>query len=258
MHVQHLRLRNFHALDLHRGCLPLAGQLVQGLPLMLGRGIGGHFLLGQNLPAGHFGPHSLLVNAVPRGLAQHLSLDVPGIGFLPDTQLTAVNLAAVRQQVRGDLGALPQQHQQHARSHGVQGAGMTDFLLPQTLEHGKTAGRCRPGRLVEHQHAMQLRQRGRLQIAVRHSADRENSREGRSSQRLFRTDTFLPGPHSSAGSGAASRKPAAHSCCRRRCTSRRMMRGAVPGKASSSSAASSASLPAVSQSCQRTQPMPLR
>ena len=160
--LEHVRLRNFHAFDLLGHFLALARQLVEGLALVLGRGIGGHFLLVQGQPVGHLGAHIGFGHLLPRGFRQHLALDVPGIGGEAQAQLAAVDLAAVGQKVRGDLGALSQQHQQHAGSHGVQGARVADLALAQALERREAAGRRGAGRLVEHQDAVQLGQRRRF------------------------------------------------------------------------------------------------
>ena len=80
----------------------------------------------------------------------------------PQAQLAAVDLAAVSQKVRGDLGALSQQHQQHAGSHGIQSARVAYLALAQALERREAAGRRGARRLVEHQDAVQLGQRRRF------------------------------------------------------------------------------------------------
>ena len=116
----------------------------------------------QGQPVGHLGAHIGFGHLLPRGFRQHLALDVPGIGGEAQAQLAAVDLAAVGQKMRGDLGALSQQHQQHAGSHGVQGARVADLALAQALERREAAGRRGAGRLVEHQDAVQLGQRRRF------------------------------------------------------------------------------------------------
>ena len=128
--------------------------------LMLGGGEGRHLLLAQLPPAENGGAHIRFGDVLPGPFGQKTTLTVPGIAFLPEAQHAAVDLAAVGKQMRGDLGRLPEQHQQHPGSQRIQRPGMADLLLPQPLQHRKATSGSGAGRFVEHQHSMQLRQNG--------------------------------------------------------------------------------------------------
>ncbi len=143
--------------------LARTGKPVQRLALVLCGGIRRNRLFRHLKPGRHFSAGSLLqrgafgeILLTERRFADDGTFRIPGVGGHAEAQRAAVGLDAAFQKIPGKLGGVAEEYEQHSRGHGVERAGVADFLLPQAFDPRDALCGAEPFGLVEYQYAVLL------------------------------------------------------------------------------------------------------